>query len=249
MDTTTDWPDLAPLAESYDILGELYARPDARTFVGKRRADGEPVLVVLPRVPEGDERNALTLFAADVNLLAGLEHPALVPIIESRWIDKNTFAVVTARPDDATLEELLERGEEFPPARAAAILREVNGLLEWARAEKVVHRAVDLSTVYVDEASDDVRASFVVRPIPLSGAPTEEGDAHTIALLARAMLAGSARPLNENDETLAQRRHEQERRAKPYTPADRVRPVSAALRAYASMATSASDGAYRRVPD
>ena len=36
---------------------------------------------------------------------------------------------------------------------------------------------------------------------------------------------------------------------KPYTPVDRQRPVSAALRAYASMATSASDGAYRRVPD
>ena len=34
----------------------------------------------------------------------------------------------------------------------------------------------------------------------------------------------------------------------PYTPVDRERPVSAALRAYASMATSASDGAYRRVP-
>ena len=30
---------------------------------------------------------------------------------------------------------------------------------------------------------------------------------------------------------------------------DRERPVSAALRAYASMATSASDGAYRKVPD
>jgi dihydroxy-acid dehydratase len=52
-----------------------------------------------------------------------------------------------------------------------------------------------------------------------------------------------------DDETLAQRRHEQERRTKPYSPTDRVRSVSAALRAYASMATSASDGAYRRVPE
>ncbi len=40
----------------------------------------------------------------------------------------------------------------------------------------------------------------------------------------------------------------QDKRERPYTPADRVRPVSAALRAYASMATSASDGAYRLVP-
>jgi dihydroxy-acid dehydratase len=45
------------------------------------------------------------------------------------------------------------------------------------------------------------------------------------------------------------RRVAQEKRDRPYTPVHRDRPVSAALRAYASMATSASDGAYRRVPD
>jgi dihydroxy-acid dehydratase len=48
---------------------------------------------------------------------------------------------------------------------------------------------------------------------------------------------------------LAARRVAQEKRDRPYTPAERDRPVSAALRGYASMATSASHGAYRRVPD
>jgi len=48
---------------------------------------------------------------------------------------------------------------------------------------------------------------------------------------------------------LDERRAAQEKRDKPYTPLDRQRPVSAALRAYASMATAASDGAYRRVPE
>ncbi|GAA1738954.1 dihydroxy-acid dehydratase [Aeromicrobium alkaliterrae] len=51
-----------------------------------------------------------------------------------------------------------------------------------------------------------------------------------------------------DDAELERRREAQEAREKPYTPVDRVRPVSAALRAYASMATSASDGAYRLVP-
>ena len=49
-------------------------------------------------------------------------------------------------------------------------------------------------------------------------------------------------------EELDARRVEQDKRDRPYTPVNRDRPVSAALRAYASMATSASDGAYRRVP-
>ena len=50
-------------------------------------------------------------------------------------------------------------------------------------------------------------------------------------------------------EVLDARRIAQEKRDRPYTPVDRERVVSAALRAYASMATSASDGAYRRVPE
>jgi dihydroxy-acid dehydratase len=55
--------------------------------------------------------------------------------------------------------------------------------------------------------------------------------------------------LKVSDEVLAERRIAQDKRDKPYTPVDRVRQVSAALRAYASMATSASDGAYRKVPE
>jgi len=55
--------------------------------------------------------------------------------------------------------------------------------------------------------------------------------------------------LEVDDLVLDERRAAQEKRDRPYTPADRQRSVSAALRAYASMATSASDGAYRRVPE
>jgi dihydroxy-acid dehydratase len=55
--------------------------------------------------------------------------------------------------------------------------------------------------------------------------------------------------LDVEDHELFERRLRQEKREKPYTPVDRDRVVSGALRAYASMATSASDGAYRRVPD
>ena len=56
-------------------------------------------------------------------------------------------------------------------------------------------------------------------------------------------------PLLQCMMNLAQRRAAQEARERPWTPVNRARPVSAALRAYASMATSASDGAYRKVPE
>ena len=71
----------------------------------------------------------------------------------------------------------------------------------------------------------------------------EDGDEIAIDIPARGI------SLEVAPEVLEARRIAQEKRDKPYTPLDRQRPVSAALRAYASMATAASDGAYRRVPD
>ncbi|MEV4542360.1 dihydroxy-acid dehydratase [Micromonospora echinaurantiaca] len=62
-------------------------------------------------------------------------------------------------------------------------------------------------------------------------------------------IPGRSIELNVPEDVLQARRVAEEKRDRPYTPADRQRPVSAALRAYASMATSASDGAYRRVPE
>jgi len=70
----------------------------------------------------------------------------------------------------------------------------------------------------------------------------EDGDTISIDIPARTLT------LDVPQSILDDRRIAQDKRERPYTPVDRQRPVSAALRAYASMASSASDGAYRRVP-
>ncbi|WP_238013083.1 dihydroxy-acid dehydratase [Dactylosporangium sp. AC04546] len=70
----------------------------------------------------------------------------------------------------------------------------------------------------------------------------EEGDIIEIDIPNRSI------ELVVSEDELQARRVAQDKRERPYTPLDRERPVSAALRAYASMATSASDGAYRKVP-
>jgi dihydroxy-acid dehydratase len=85
-----------------------------------------------------------------------------------------------------------------------------------------------------------------VSPEAASGgliALVREGDEIVIDIPARTI------HLDVPDDVLQARRVAEEKRDRPYTPTDRQRPVSAALRAYASMATSASDGAYRRVPE
>ena len=85
-----------------------------------------------------------------------------------------------------------------------------------------------------------------VSPEAASGgliALVEAGDRITIDIPARRIA------LDVDEAELDRRRAAQDKRDRPYTPVGRDRVVSAALRAYASMTTSASDGAYRRVPE
>src|SRR6266568_1419370 len=135
---------LEQLGDAYEVIGELTGRPDARAFLGKRRQDGADVLIVVATPPQGDEGNALSHLAADVTQLASAHQRNLLSIVEGRWIGTDAFAIVMQRPDAPTLAELLSRREEaFGLQRIAAILRDANGVLEWARSQKIVHRSVN----------------------------------------------------------------------------------------------------------
>src|SRR6185503_19130615 len=201
--TTQDAPSFDALAESYDVNAELVVRPDSRVFLGSRKNDGAGVLITVARTPGDDEKkNALTHFAADAKLLAGLSHRNLIQVLDGRWLGNDAFALVTERVQAPTLEEIVSR-EELPFQRIASILQDVNGLLSWARAQGVVHRAMSWSTVHVERGSDRVLASFEIRGIPVTGLPGADADARTIASLARSMLAGKEAASDAADASLA----------------------------------------------
>ena len=188
--------DLSALEDSYSIVGELSARDNIRSYLATRTSDGLDVLVIVEDAPAGDAGNALTHFAADANLLASQSHRNLIPIHDGRWLGENSFALVTARCAAPTLATLVARNESWSYPRIATILHEVNGLLEWARKQKVVHRTLTLDTIHVEPDTDRVLVSFVAQPLTRQGPPGAEGDARTIAagLIARADEAGEVRP-------------------------------------------------------
>lgn len=193
MKTQHDTLNLDQLAEQYEVIGELAGRGDARTFMGRRRSDGVDVHIAVTRAPQGDEGNALSHLAADAQLLAATAHPNVLAVVDGQWVGTDAFALITERPDAPALDELLaKREEEFPFPRIAAILQSVNRVLEWARAQKVVHRGVSLDTLYIQPGSDRVLVAFAVGALPRAVMPGAESDAKTVGLLARAMLTRSA---------------------------------------------------------
>jgi hypothetical protein len=205
--TRTSEPVLTALADDFDIVGELGGAPGTRFLIatrktvdGKRRDDSGRVIIEIVRSPEGDESHALDHVASDTKLLSSLRHRRLVPILEGRWVGDDAFAVVREQVDDPTVADLLERGDPFTNVRTAAILREVHGLLQWAREHDVVHRRVTPDRVFLEPTSDRVRVEFAAGPLQrvrAIDATTE--DVQTVVRLAVAMLSGS-----RSDETEGQ---------------------------------------------
>jgi hypothetical protein len=202
--------DLSPLAPDYEIVGELDDAAESRTYIATRRGDGTKrrddqtaVLITVVGTPDGDEANALSHLAADTKLLVYTPHRRLVPVLDGRWLGEDAFAVVTQRLTDNSLAQRLATGETFTNPRIAAILREINGLLEWARDQKIVHRGISASRVYLEPKTDRVRVSFAIAPIRRLHRSDAQDDARTIARLAMAMLTGYEDPHAYEGKTLA----------------------------------------------
>lgn len=193
-----------PLAGEYEILGELRGITDATEYRARRRADAQEVLIRVWSGSTVKTREALPQFAADARLLVGLRHPAIAPVLAAEWLTDDRLAVVYEYLPLPTLEEQVDRGEEFSFPRLAAILRGINGALEWAREQKVVHRGVTLESLYLEPGSDRGIITFVNGPVPVGGVLDPTTDARTLAALAWEVLTRSEQAVE--GETLAEMR-------------------------------------------
>jgi hypothetical protein len=197
-------PDLSALEDTYEIVGELRGSQCQRPFLARRKEDGSDVVIAVHKPPAGGDGKELPHFASDVQMLASLRHPHVVPVYESRWVGKGELAVVSDRVGGDTLDELLARGERFSNPRVAAILHEVLGVLDWARTRGIVNSGVSAQCLFFEEDTERVLVSLSPAPIPITGVADERSDAKTIGELAWLMLTGTKLPEGEAQTRLAE---------------------------------------------
>jgi hypothetical protein len=202
MSSTQEKPlDLSGLADRYEIVGEYAALGRNRRYPARRKEDGRDVLItVLRAAPDVAQGKAIAQFAADANLMATLSHPNVPAVVEGRWIGEDAFALVTDRIQGATLAELL-KGERLTKPRIADILGDVDGVLEWARGERLSHRAVTPDSIWVERGTNRAFVTLSPTDAPKTNRPDARDDARTIGTLAMAML--TAKPMaDDHDGTL-----------------------------------------------
>jgi YVTN family beta-propeller protein len=139
------------------------------THLGLER---QVALKVIARELAGDEAFRQR-FLRESRLAARLDHPAVVPIYDSREVD-GELIVAMRLVEGEDLRRLLEREGPLPPERALGLLGQVAEALDAAHAAGIVHRDVKPHNVLVegDRAflSDFGLAKAVGREEAISGA-------------------------------------------------------------------------------
>lgn len=88
-------------------------------------------------------------FLRESRLAARLDHPAVVPIYDSREVDGELIVAMRLVPG-GDLRRLIDREGPLPPRRAIALLSQVGEALDAAHAAGIVHRDVKPHNVLVD---------------------------------------------------------------------------------------------------
>ena len=174
------WSATPPVAESHDdasrkIVGDRFrieqligrAGPDAAHRAWDLRAQRRVVIRILtPQLAAGDTREHI---AREVQQLAALRHPNLVPIFDSGESAGNVY-VVMPFIEAESLRDVFASHDRLPRAEVRRIMRGVLSALECAHGAGVIHRDINPSNIILSQ-NEVLVANFGIASL---AAPTDQ---------------------------------------------------------------------------
>ena len=112
-------------------------------------------------------------FRREVQMVASLEHPHILPVIDFGESD-DTLYLVMRYVNGGTLHDLIEHGP-MPPATVLRYLTEIGEAIDYAHERRVVHRDIKPRNVLLDQQGNPFIADFGLAKLIESSGITNSG--------------------------------------------------------------------------
>jgi Tol biopolymer transport system component len=183
----------ATLGSAYTLEGELGGGGMSRVFVAEDNLLGRKIVVKL--LPSDTAAGvSLERFKREIQVVARLQHPHIVPILTAGQIE-TTDGAGTALPfytmpfvKGESLRSRLSRGGELSVNEAVHLLRDVAAALAYAHGEGVVHRDIKPDNVIVSGGVAVVTDFGVAKALDIAAA---EGGAHQAGITSLGIALGT----------------------------------------------------------
>jgi eukaryotic-like serine/threonine-protein kinase len=166
------------LGSSYTLDNELGGGGMSRVFTATEPSLGRKVVIkVLP--PEVAAGVKVERFKREIQFLARLNHPHIVPMLAAGGKGGLSYYVMPFMQGESLRARILERGE-LPLAEVVRTLREVASALSFAHSNGIIHRDIKPDNVLLTGGSAMVTDFGVAKALSVS---TGDGDPNSLTSL------------------------------------------------------------------
>jgi eukaryotic-like serine/threonine-protein kinase len=170
------------LGDTYELERELEAGGMARVFIATESALGRKVVIkVLP--PEIAAGVKVERFKREIQFLARLNHPHIVPMLAAGGEGGLSYYVMPFMQGESLRARLLQRGA-LPQTEVVRTMREVAAALTFAHENGIVHRDIKPDNVLLIGGSAMVTDFGVAKALSVS---TGDGDPNSLTSLGIAL--------------------------------------------------------------
>lgn len=155
------------LADRYDVLDVVGRGAMATVFRARRNDDGPPVAIKV-LYPEFAASLLAHRFHREIAILADLDHPNILPLLESHEAERLIYYVMPYA-EGASLRQWLDREGRLSLDVTVAITRDVAAAIDYAHAQNVVHRDIKPENVMFEGQTAKVCDFGVARAIVSAG--------------------------------------------------------------------------------
>jgi serine/threonine protein kinase/tetratricopeptide (TPR) repeat protein len=162
---------LGPIREAvgsrYEILREIGQGAFATVYLARDlRHDRDVAFKVLNADP--DSETAETRFLREIRLLAKLQHPNILPLIDSGHVNQMLYYVMPFVRGES-LRQRVQRERQLAIDAALSIARETADALECAHHQGIIHRDIKPENILLSEGHAIVADFGVARALDVAG--------------------------------------------------------------------------------